>query len=259
LNDEEETVENTTAAVRNALAGGEVNVGKLERFASMFGGGLLAGAGIRRGGVSGAMIGLAGAILLHRGATGHCHVYGALGMDTAAGGAAPTRQPGATRTETEAGGVRVEGSITINRMAEELYAYWRDFSRAPSFMDRIISVRPLDERTSHWTAEGPRGRTWEWTSEVTEDLPGRRIAWRTLPGSDLPNSGSVEFTPGRLGETTVRHTLQFDPPGGVVGQAIASAFHQMPEKMVQDDLRRFKTLMEAGMAVGADSPIVSGG
>jgi uncharacterized membrane protein len=257
LNEEEDTVENTVSVVRNALAGGEVNVGKLERFASMFGGGFLAGAGVRRGGLGGAVMGLAGAMLLHRGATGHCHVYGALGMDTATGGAAPARQPGATRVETEAGGVRVEASLTVNRMAEELYAYWRDFSHAPSFMDRIISVRVLDDRQSHWTAEGPRGRTWEWTSEVTDDVPGRRIAWRTLPGSDLPNSGSVEFIPGRLGETEVRYTLQFDPPGGVVGQAIASAFHQMPEKMVHDDLRRFKTLMEAGMTV--DSPAVSGG
>lgn len=62
----------------------------------------------------------------------------------------------------------------------------------------------------------------------------------------------MEFTPGRLGETTVTHVLQSDPPGGVVGRAIASAFHQMPEKMVQEDLRRFKTLMEAGMAVTSD-------
>lgn len=240
----------TASALKNALAGGEVNVGQVERWASMFGGGFLAGAGIKKGGLGGAVMGLAGAILLHRGATGHCNVYGALGIDTAAGGtAAPARQAGATRVDTDEGGVRVQASITVNRMAGELYAYWRDFTRAPSFMDRIISVRALDERTSHWTAEGPRGRTWEWTSEVTEDVPDRRIAWRTLPGSDLPNSGSVEFTPGRLGETTVRHTLQFDPPGGVVGQAIASAFHDVPEKMVQDDLRRFKTLMEAGLTV----------
>ncbi|HYR11490.1 MAG TPA: SRPBCC family protein [Longimicrobium sp.] len=252
-------MENTVSAVRSALAGGEVNVGKLERFASMFGGGFLAGAGVKRGGLPGAVMGLAGAILLHRGATGHCHVYGALGVDTSSRETPPAHQPNVTRTDSEAGGVRVEATITVNRMAEELYAYWRDFSHAPSFMDRIISVRVLDDGRSHWTAEGPRGRTWEWTSEVTDDVPGRRIAWRTLPGADLPNSGSVEFTPGRLGETTVRHTLQFDPPGGVVGQAIASAFHQMPEKMVQDDLRRFKTLMEAGMTVSSDGPVVSGG
>lgn len=242
----------TASVLKNVLAGGEVNVGRVERWASMFGGGFLAGAGLRKGGFAGAAAAVAGAILLHRGATGHCHVYGALGIDTAAGASPSTgTQPSATRVDSAEGGVRVEASIVINRMAEELYAYWRDFRNAPSFMDRIISVRVLDDGTSRWTAEGPRGRTWEWTSEITEDVAGRRIAWRSLPGSDLPNRGSVEFTPGRLGETTVRHTLQFDPPGGVVGAAIASAFHQMPEKMIQDDLRRFKTLMEAGMTVAS--------
>ncbi|MBW3570527.1 MAG: SRPBCC family protein [Gemmatimonadetes bacterium] len=252
-------MEDTASTLRKALAGGEVNVGKLERFASMFGGGLLTGAGIRRGGVGGAVLGVAGAMLLHRGATGHCAVYAALGVDTS-GDAAPAGTtgaagaPGATRTESGGGRVRVEGSIIVNRMAEELYAYWRDFSHAPSYMDRIISVRVLDERRSHWTAEGPRGRTWEWTTEVTEDVPGRRIVWHTTEDSDLPHGGSVEFTPGRLGETTVRFALHFHPPGGVVGQAIASAFHQVPEKMIQEDLRRFKTLMEAGMTADSGGP-----
>jgi uncharacterized membrane protein len=243
-------VENAASRLGGALTGGEANVGSVERVASLFGGGFLAGAGIKRGGAAGAMMGLAGAVLLHRGATGRCHVYGALGIDTA-GEAAPAKR-GAMPAEGDVGAMHVEASITVNRMAEELYRYWRDFTHAPSYMDRVISVRVIDERTSRWTAEGPRGRTWEWTSEVTEDVPSRRIAWHTLPGSDLPNRGSVEFTPGRIGETVVRYTVEFLAPGGVVGQAIASAFHQMPEKMIQEDLRRFKAVMEAGMPVDLD-------
>lgn len=243
-------MENAASRLGGALAGGEVNVGSVERVASLFGGGFLAGAGLKRGGAAGAMMGLAGAILLHRGATGRCHVYGALGVDTAGGTASPER--GAMPATGEVGAVHVEASIIVNRMAEELYRYWRDFTHAPSYMDRILAVRVVDERTSRWTAEGPRGRAWEWTSEVTEDVPNRRIAWHTLPGSDLPNRGSVEFTPGRIGETVVRYTVEFLAPGGVVGQAIASAFHQMPEKMIQEDLRRFKTVMEAGMEVDLD-------
>lgn len=249
-------MENAASRLGGALTGGAVNVGPVERVASLFGGGFLAGAGLKRGGAAGAVMGLAGAILLHRGATGHCHVYGALGIDTA-GEAAPAKR-GGMPAEGEVGAVHVEASITVNRMAEELYRYWRDFTHAPSWMDRVLAVRVIDERTSRWTAEGPRGRTWEWTSEVTEDVPNRRIAWHTLPGSDLPNRGSVEFIPGRVGETVVRHTVEFLAPGGVVGQAIANALHQMPEKMIQEDLRRFKTVMEAGMAVDlGESPTAS--
>lgn len=235
---------NAASGLGRALAGGEPNVGKAERFASLFAGGFLAGAGLRRGGLRGAAMGAAGAMLLHRGATGHCFVYRALGVNTAE--AAGARR-GAMPAEGEAGGVRVEASITVDRPAEELYAFWRDVTNAPRFMRRILAVRVLDERRSRWTAEGPRGRSWEWTSEITEDEPNRRIAWHSLPGSDLPNRGSVEFAPGdRPGETVVRQTVEFDPPGGVVGQAIAGALHEMPEEMVKEDLRRFKALMETG-------------
>lgn len=244
----EDTVENVGSKLGSALAGGEVNVGTVERWASMFGGGFLAGAGLKRGGLPGAVMGVAGAILLHRGATGHCNVYAALGVDTASGETTPRQR--ATRTKRAGGGVRMQASITINRMAEELYACWRDFTSAPSYMDRIISVRVLDERRSVWTAEAARGATVEWTSELTEDVPNRRIAWRSLPGSDLPNRGSVEFIPGRPGETVVRHTLELEPPGGTVGEAIARVMHDYTEEVMEGDLRRFKTLMEAGTVVG---------
>lgn len=240
-------MDNVAQKLGGALVGGEVNVGTIERWASMFGGGYLAGAGIKKGGAGGALMGLVGAILLHRGATGHCNVYTALGVDTSSTGA--RQADGAMPATGAAGGVRLEASITVNRMAEELYAYWRDFTNAPSYMDRIISVRALDDRRSLWTAEGPRGATIEWMSDLSEDVPNRRIAWHSLPGSDLPNRGSVEFTPGRVGETTVRHTLEFDPPGGMVGEAIARVMQGMTKEMVQADLRRFKTLMEAGATV----------
>ncbi len=252
----EDTVENVGSKPGRVLAGGEVNVGTVERWASMFGGGFLAGAGLKRGGLPGAVMGVAGAILLHRGATGHCNVYGALGIDTASGQTAPRQR--ATRTRRAGGGVRMEASITINRVAEELYACWRDFTTAPGYMDRIIAVRVLDERRSVWTAEAARGATVEWTSELTEDVPNRRIAWQSLPGSDLPNRGSVEFTPGRLGETVVRHALELDPPGGIVGEAIARVMHDWTEEVMQADLRRFKTLMEAGSVAGSGGSTASG-
>ena len=223
------------------LAGGEVNVGRNERFASALGGAALIGAGARRRGVGGALLGLAGAVLVHRGLTGHCNVYGALGLDTSGRG-----QRGRL-AEDEAAGVSVTASVSVNRAPDELYAFWRDFRNAPRYMDRIARVEVLDEVRSRWTATGPMGRSWEWESEVTEDRPGELIAWESLPGSELPNRGWVQFLPVRGGEQTeVRYFVEFDPPAGVVGQAIASVFHQVPEEMVRGDLRRFRALAETG-------------
>lgn len=236
---------NVAEAVGNVLRGGEVNVGRTERMVSTAGGGVLALLGMKRGGVPGALLAAAGAALAHRGITGHCAVYSAMGRDTTL--PEPILEDAAPARSGSSSALQGEASVTVQRPADELYRFWRDVRNAPRYQARIVSVEVLDERRSRWVAEGPRGRSLTWTSEVTEDVPGRRIAWASLPGSDLPNRGSVEFAPGtRAGETLVRGTMEFEPPAGVVGQAIASALHQSPGEIVRADLRAFKALMEGG-------------
>lgn len=66
-----------------ALRGGRVNVSDPERIASALGGALLLGAGLRRGSLPGALLALAGSVLVHRGLSGHCPAYAAMGVDTA--------------------------------------------------------------------------------------------------------------------------------------------------------------------------------
>jgi uncharacterized membrane protein len=226
--------------------GGAVNVGPAERWASVLGGGILAGAALRKRGVGGALLGAVGAGLLLRGVTGHCPVYGALGMDTAHG------RDGKGECETgraldEVEGVRLEAVVKVNRDAADLYSFWRDFTHAPLFMERIRSVTPLGETRSRWVMDGPMGRSWEWESEVTGEREGEYIAWSSVEGSDLPNRGAVWFTPTAGGtQTEVRLVMEFDPPLGVIGQAMASAFHGFPQSMMQEDLRRFRQLAETG-------------
>ncbi len=234
--------------------GADVNVGKGERLASLVGGAGLAVLGARQKGLGGALLGLAGAALVHRGATGHCFVYDALEMDTAQG----TPERGVVAAENEPG-VSVNASVTVNRPADEVYALWRDFERAPRYMDRISRVEVLDETRSRWTATGPMGRSWTWESEVVEDRPGELIAWESLPGAELPNRGWVQFLPaGDGGQTEVRYFVEFDPPGGVIGDAIASAFHDAPRDMIRGDLRRFRQFAETTDATVAESVTETG-
>lgn len=63
-----------------------VNLGEMERQASMWGGTLLAACGLLKGRASGLALALLGAALIYRGHTGHCHLYEALGYSTAEGG-----------------------------------------------------------------------------------------------------------------------------------------------------------------------------
>ena len=81
------------------------------------------------------------------------------------------------------------------------------------------------------------------------DRPNELIAWRTLPGSEVNHAGSVHFDPRLPGPgTDVRVILRYEPPAGKPGAAIASLFGEEPSQQIEDDLRRFKQVMEAGEA-----------
>ena len=60
-----------------------VNVGRVERWLSMVAGGALAAYALKRREKPGGAAAIAGAALLYRGATGHCDVYQALGINHA--------------------------------------------------------------------------------------------------------------------------------------------------------------------------------
>ena len=119
-------------------------------------------------------------------------------------------------------------------------------------MAHLESVQVSDGR-SHWKAAGPAGRTIEWDAEVTDDRPGELIAWRSLPGADVPNSGTVRFTDAPRGQgTEVRLELQYKPPGGVAGATLAKLFGEEPKIQARDDLRRFKQMIETGLVVRSE-------
>ena len=144
----------------------------------------------------------------------------------------------------------VSVSLVIDRAPEDLYRYWREFSNFPSFMKHVISVKATDERHSHWAVTGPLGTTVEWDAEITEDRPNEMIAWRSVEGSDVDHSGQIRFeqAPGGRG-TMVTVEMQYGPPGGTVGSAIAAWFGEDPHQSIKMDLRRFKQVMETGEVI----------
>ncbi len=149
----------------------------------------------------------------------------------------------------------VSRTVTVNRSRQELYDFWRDFTNFPQFMDNIRSVEKLDERRSRWTIEAPAGAKVEFVSRITEEEPGRLIAWHSEEGADVNNSGRIEFVdagPGR--GTMVRATISYDPPGGTAGRLVAKLFQREPNVQARRDLRRFKQLMETGEITSSAGP-----
>lgn len=143
--------------------------------------------------------------------------------------------------------VRIEEVTTINRPIEEVYGFWRNVENLPRFMRHLESVQKIDERRSRWRAKAPAGMTVEWEAELVQDVRDEWIAWRSVEGSGIRNSGSVRFSraPGARG-TEVRVQLEYVPPAGTVGRSIAWLFGEEPEQQIHEDLHRFKQLMETG-------------
>lgn len=143
--------------------------------------------------------------------------------------------------------IRVEKHITVGRPAAELYEFWRQLENLPKVMSHLEAVTELDERRSHWTAKAPAGLSVSWEAEITEDLPNQVIAWRALEGSDIENAGSVFFNElSHDRGTEIKVVLAYEPPLGKLGAAVARLMGEEPAAQLQDDLRRFKQLMETG-------------
>lgn len=208
------------------------NVGQAERWASIFGGAALVVTGLMTRRAPGLFLSALGAGLLYRGLTGHCSVYDVLDYSTSG---------------AEAKGIHVTKAVTIDRAPEDLYHFWRDFANLPRFMKHLKAVENIDPLHSHWIARAPAGSSVEWDAEIINEIPNELIAWRSMASADVENAGTVKFCQGPPGRgTEVRVTLQYNPPGGIIGAQVAKLLGEEPSVQIEDDLRRFKRLMEAG-------------
>jgi uncharacterized membrane protein len=217
------------------------NVGQIERSVSLAAGTLLAMIAIRRRGILGAIAAIIAAELLYRGTMGFCPIYAALGVDTSP--RSGSHNPNASVPYGR--GVRVEQSITVARPSRELYDYWRRLDTLPQFMQHIEEVTTLTDRRSRWRVRAPVGSRITWEAEIINDVPGQLIGWRSLPGSAIHHAGSVHFDQ-RDGLTEVRVVLEYAPPARYVGASVARILGEEPHKQIEEDLRRFKAIVERG-------------
>lgn len=211
------------------------NVGSGERWLSLLGGGVSLAEGLRRRGAAGGLLALLGGFLLFRGLSGHCPLYGQLRKSTS--------HPGD-------GGlfgkhlIEARSRIIVRRPREVVYRYWRDLDNLPQAMRHIRSIRIHGNR-SHWTARTALGRHLQWESQITQDSPNERLAWRSVAGSQVESRGEVRFRPHLNGGTEVDVNLYYRPPGGAAGRLLAAVFGGLSEKTVHRDLERFKAFIES--------------
>lgn len=186
-------------------------------------------------------IALAGSPLLERALSGRSAIYRALGLSS------NKRAEGERRGVSTERSKYVQSAVTINAEPARIYQFWHQFENLPRFMLHLESVSRLEGGGWHWVAKAPLGKTVEWDAEVTQDITDRLIAWRSRPGSEIANEGTVEFAaaPGGRG-TEVRVRLMYEPPAGKLGVLVAKLFGEEPQQQVDEDLRRLKSLIETG-------------
>jgi uncharacterized membrane protein len=141
---------------------------------------------------------------------------------------------------------KVEHSIDVDVPVRTAYDQWTQFEEFPRFMERVESVKQIDDTHLHWVAT-VAGKRKEWDAEITEQTPDQRIAWTSTTGAR--NAGVVTFH--HIDDNTTRVMLQLDvePEGAIeaVGTAVGIFEHE-----VAGDLERFKKFIESrGSETGA--------
>ncbi|HSP82766.1 MAG TPA: SRPBCC family protein [Gillisia sp.] len=144
--------------------------------------------------------------------------------------------------------VDINTTLKVRRPKEELYAYWRNLENLPNFMSHIEDVRELSDKKSEWTAEVPGGLgTIEWEAEIIWEQKDHSIAWRSLPDSEIENSGEVRFQDAGNGKSTiVEARISYRPPAGQAGGLAAKLLNPAFKKVIENDLKEFKKVMEDG-------------
>jgi uncharacterized membrane protein len=135
---------------------------------------------------------------------------------------------------------KIEDTIEVQVPVQQVYNQWTQFEDFPKFMDGIQSVQQLDDTHVQWVAE-IRGESRQWTTEITEQRPDEKVAWKTIEG-EVKNDGVVTFEP--LGDAQTRVNVQMDVEGDSTAENVAGDLLGVVKKQVHGDLERFKQLIE---------------
>jgi uncharacterized membrane protein len=132
----------------------------------------------------------------------------------------------------------VTESVDVTVPVTTAYNQWTQFESFPHFMGGVDKITQIDATHNHWvTTIG--GVTREFDTEITEQHPDERVAWKSTDGTS--HAGVVTFH--RLNDSTTRVTVQLDwEPAGVVEKA--GSVLGVDDRQVKRDLQRFKEFIE---------------
>ncbi|MCG3117769.1 MAG: SRPBCC family protein [Candidatus Manganitrophus sp. SA1] len=143
--------------------------------------------------------------------------------------------------------VDIKKAINIAAPVEQVFDLWSNYENFPKFMSNVKAVWDLGEGRSHWVVAGPVGVSVEWDAVMTEKIPPKVLAWKSLPGSAVDHAGIIHFNSNPDGTTQVNIQMAYNPPAGAIGHVVAALFGSDPKSEMDQDLAQMKSFIETGV------------
>jgi uncharacterized membrane protein len=140
--------------------------------------------------------------------------------------------------------------IIVNAPVEDVFSFWSAMENFPRFMRHVEAVRRGAEDLWHWKVRGPAGTTFQWDAVVTRFEPNLQLSWQSVEGALIENAGTIRFQREGDHQTRLDIRLFYNPPVGAIGHAFAKLLGSDPKRQMDDDLLRFKSLLERGKTTG---------
>jgi len=129
-------------------------------------------------------------------------------------------------------------TLEVDAPVESAYALWADVTRWPEFLHHVERVERVDAETFHWFISAP-GANEHFTAELTEVVPNKRIAWKTIGG--IEHAGVVDFHYLEEGRSQITFQVDYEPQGFVEK---LGALLNLDKVLANYDLGQFKTAVE---------------
>jgi uncharacterized membrane protein len=154
-------------------------------------------------------------------------------------------------------GIDVRKTIRVDAPVGRVFDYWANVANFPLFLSHVKEVRDSGPGYSHWKVVGPAGIPVEWDAVWTAVIPNQLLAWKSIRGQAVRHSGIVRFDEDPRGGTRIDVRMTYKPPAGVLGHAVAALFGTDPKQALDDDLMRFKSLIETGKTTAHGEEVVA--
>lgn len=140
--------------------------------------------------------------------------------------------------------ITVRKTVHLSMPVAQAYQFWSSYENLPQFMHQVKKVKVYGNNRSQWTIQGPFGIPISWDACTTAEIPNQLIAWKSVPGSVVQNTGKIRFQPNERQGTRVDIEFAYNPPLGILGHYFFKLFALDPKRRMDLAMVELKGRLE---------------